>query len=806
MGSKDKNLDIIYYGALLHDIGKFLWRIRSSTSFNHAKLGAEFVKGIKSKINQFPIEDVRETLATVIENHHEKDLVKIKGQEPAYSIARLISFADRISASEREKIDGENSHQTKNLLSIFSEIQINLTGGKNDGKVKESYFPFSKLSINPPIYPTEKENPSGYAELVDEFIDEYNNLTSLRTNFEASLLFLLQKYLWAVPSAYYFSKTDISLFEHLKTTAAIATALYREIGLEEPAKGKPYWLLVIGDISGIQKFIYTISSKGAAKGLKGRSFYLELLQRAVSRYLIDVLDLKEANIIYMGGGKIYLLAYASAEEILKEAERKINKFLIEKFGGELYFILGWEKLIAEDFVPPVSGKGNNISAIMERIFLKLEEKKGKRFGSLLKEEYAKFFVPTPQNISHEICSVCGKELTQEELKSLNLENEILKCKTCVEMERLGSAVKNMKWILEVRGEHEEETIFGFRFGDYSVDYIVIRDEGIYLPTKESIGFRINDTDFIKENIKETLDGGDIGFMFIGGSETFEGDEEAKKTFEDLVSKSESEGARKLGVFRADIDHLGKIFKDGLGDNISLARLSQLSFLLKYFFSGIINKIFKDSKIIYSGGDDLFVVGHWNKLLNEVSGFHRSFKSFVRNPSITLSGGFIYVNPSYPIYSFSEMAGEEEDKAKKGGRNRLSAFGVIVKWEDFYILKAIRDELKKALEDGLPKSYIQYLMRISGIASDEERLRGSGRINTIEKSIKLYRWKWHLVYHHARLKNRYNRHESLFKNIEKFLKNGEWNGTKLSEDEKAQKFIYLPARWVELEKRKEGSNE
>jgi len=812
--------NIVYFSALLHDIGKFLWRIRSSTSYNHSQLGSKFVLGLREGekviVAPFPSHILsnkeREILAQVIGHHHEKNMREIKGDEPAYSIAKIVSFADKISASERE----EDNFSGKRLYSVFSEISIE----RNDSISCEgtiSCFPFEKLSLESPVFPFEgcdRFDEEKYEKLVMDFLREYNQLVSLKLDFETSLLYLLQKYLWAVPSAYYYSKPDISLFEHLKTTAAIALALFKEAGLNgDLSFERPYWLLIMGDISGIQNFIYTISSKGAAKGLKGRSFYIELLQRAASRYILQVLGLKEANIIYMGGGKVYILAYASAEERLEEIEKNINKFLFEKFGGDLYFALAAERMTAKDFRRQEEENESNISAVFGKAFSKLEEKKSKKFSPILVEKYEKFFEPTPEIMKHQICAVCGKELTEEEIEAHRREEERkgegfpLKCKTCKDMERLGGAIKNTSWLVEAEGPTEESFHpERFNFGGYVLDYILFGGEKV--PNyNHSIAFRINNTDFVEPNLFKNSNGG-IGFLFIGGNKTFEDDTNAGKTFEHLVKGNEGgkEGPKKLGVFRADVDYLGKIFSKGLGKNYSLARLSQLSFLLKYFFSGIVNTIFRDSIIIYSGGDDLFVVGRWDKLLNEVSELQEKFREFVKNPCITLSGGYIYVPPKFPIYTFSEMAGEEEEKAKSSGKNRFSGFGVTPCWEDFFILKSIKDELLEAVEGGLAKSYLQYLMRISGLSEKEEKLRHSEKTSSVEKSIKLYRWKWHLVYQHARLKKRYEKNEkltSLFKKIEKFLKSGEWDGKRLREPDKATKFIYLPARWAELETRKGG---
>jgi CRISPR-associated protein Csm1 len=109
------------------------------------------------------------------------------------------------------------------------------------------------------------------------------------------LLALLEKYTLFIPSAAYRERPDIPLFHHLKATAALAACLY-DLSKEEqeldglltelkpgqkktPALDTADFLLVAADISGIQDFIYSITSDKALKGLKGRSLFLELLAR-----------------------------------------------------------------------------------------------------------------------------------------------------------------------------------------------------------------------------------------------------------------------------------------------------------------------------------------------------------------------------------------------------------------------------------------------------------------------------------------------------------------------------------------------
>lgn len=70
-------------------------------------------------------------------------------------------------------------------------------------------------------------------------------------------------------------------------------------------------LFIGGDISGIQKFIYNISSKKAAVSLKGRSAYLVEYTERICNGLLQIpliADCSRKEIIYCSGGKFYVIA------------------------------------------------------------------------------------------------------------------------------------------------------------------------------------------------------------------------------------------------------------------------------------------------------------------------------------------------------------------------------------------------------------------------------------------------------------------------------------------------------------------
>ncbi len=139
-----------------------------------------------------------------------------------------------------------------------------------------------------------------------------------------------------------------------------------------------------------------------------------------------------------------------------------------------------------------------------------------------------------------------------------------------------------------------------------------------------------------------------------------------------------------------MDNLGKIFSEGIKDeDFDLPALSHLSHMLNLFFKVYLYKIcagdlgedengvsieakdltrknYKKSKgrnvsIIYAGGDDLFIVGAWNEVVELSYDIQRCFKRF---SGLGISCGLTLHKPKYPLYQMARMSGEAESFAKE----------------------------------------------------------------------------------------------------------------------------------------------
>jgi len=105
---------------------------------------------------------------------------------------------------------------------------------------------------------------------------------------------------------------------------------------------------------------------------------------------------------------------------------------------------------------------------------------------------------------------------------------------------------------------------------------------------------------------------------------------------------------------------------------------------------------KDMYTIYSGGDDLFLVGPWDKILEIAGHIREDFMKFTRNPKLTLSAGVVIANHNLPIASAAEAVESALKQSKQGGRNCITILDKTLTWDDW---KRAREEWEKLRDSG-----------------------------------------------------------------------------------------------------------
>jgi len=833
---------ILLLGALFHDIGKFWQRGDEKSRFEkHQLLSSSFVNDLFDK--KYPI------LSNLVLNHHNEDLQNsnLKGQDRI--LAEIICEADNIASMERKP--DQSITQQQPLESIFSKVDY-------DKKItlNKVYQPISGISYSNYKFVQDKFNSDelneSYKNWWNSFEEEIKNLNIDETE---TLIYVLKKYLWCIPSSSWKTRSDVSLFEHSRITASIAISMFKYLmkkyGKIENIKSADIqnredkkYLLMLADITGIQKYIYNISHKGASKALKGRSFYLQQMLDNIAYWILDKqLELPITNLIYSSGGKFYIFA-PNTEDVknkIKVIQKELELKLLKEYDGDLGVIIGSMPLSGEDLKYDESKKVHLISEKWDELNKIAEQNKKHKFAN--NWDYNLF---TPAGIDGDVerCAATGKELAgKSKILSTNSITVQLVEDSPIKFKKYQIDGKIFYRVLDNEGKETNDFISSEQFLSQQIGTKLKRKYNtiaIYdilagypvldlnsfeiLETKEFDNkydanlvrhFLLNDTELI--NLKGNTE---KGFKFYGG------DWRMPDTYEDVIKSGV--GIQRLGVLRLDVDNLGLIFKNGLGTKATFGRVVQLSSMLDFFFSHYLNKLQHFSwdpkvglsedyktfnykvreliEIVYSGGDDVFIVGHWSLLPDIAIWINEEFKKFTsENPNFSISAGISLFDDKYPIYKAALDAGKLEDIAKKkerknrdGEKKKKNGICFLdentpVSWDDF---KQISNYVKMFygwLEYGEKNSEGEKKKISKGLIS---RLYSIYEEYKMGKFNNWAKWRWRASYSLTRLARQYR--DPYEKYINEFA--AELFTSNKTEQELVH-LLFIIANWTDLLTRK-----
>ena len=740
----DEKLIYLQLGALLHDIGKIVRRA-GLDSKEHSEAGSNYLK------DNNLLDDKYKDIYDMINYHHHKYLRSAKLKED--SLAYIVYEADNIASGldrvkyEDEKIRG---NEMDSLNSIFNVIKVE----KNNLKKTFKLFDFYKNGFNMPTSNNIKLANSDYKKIIDYIKD---NLNSFKENINPEkLAIVLEACCSYFPSSSYVDAPDVSYYDHVKLTAAVSACFYLydiENNIKDFKKeyflnidrNKKKFLLVSGEFSGIQNFIYTISSKMAMKSLRGRSFYLELFAEHIIDEILSILELSRINLLYSGGSHFYLLLpnIEKTKEILDSYKEKINSFILEKMGTTIYFEMVYTETSAEELGNGLSEKikkENRVGELFRKTSNKVSKAKLSKYSlGQLKELFDENSSINKIHSYTKECKICKKaedeKILENNARDFRDEAGIELCSSCMGYINLGRDISklyhtNDDFIIEKECENIEK---GVVFPKYLEGYvsILINDKSYILKNMDKIHryYAIN-SNYTGDKLCRNI--------WVGNYNIAENGKENLIEFKNLVKKSK--GIERLAVFRADVDNLGTLFQSGFEDktskepykNVTLSKSVVLSRYLSDFFKRKINlilekkeaakdsnEIFKkycdiicennsnprDIVIVYSGGDDVFAIGTWNDIIEFSIDLRTAFKEFT-NDKITLSAGIGFFSENYPIHQMAEKTGNleslakaNEDNSGKIIKNSVALFGEmspelnhIYTW-DIFIDKVLREKYK-----------------------------------------------------------------------------------------------------------------
>lgn len=585
---------------------------------------------------------------------------------------------------------------SKSLFAIFDRIAV-----------EKHEFKDQRRSELPKVILTADGLTTGFkraadADLKSHLNSDFERLKNLRDSAHVDTLpYLFQKYGWRI--------ADPDDPEKKYPDEAFCDRFRANQALEKPGATGGY-LLVKGDLTGIQEYIYHNIQAGKtgglgnlAKRLRARSTLVSLLTDFVANVILRELGLSSCHLMFAGGGHFNLLLPNDPEikVRLNMTTESLDKSMRAQFGDRLELIIAHMEIKSREELE------KNTSLYFEAVNVERDHKK----YSQHRKDLADLF-------DHRVEKGKKKEI------------------------RMGGLFPRQRYLLEIVSTEKLRYFEPEDERDYRGDLVLaefttqahytllaIKSKGeaenLLLKNKAEKGqdeniqsvliLALNDTDFLpNDNWATEFDFPiSFGFRFLGkNAPTKIGkDGEAEiLDFSEIAGKSKenpkNDGFVRLGSLMLDVDNLGLIFSHGI-KHASLAQIITLSREMNYFFTAHFDQRAKEQNIyvVYSGGDDAFAVGKWDKLMKFTKTLREDFQKFIcyeenKNPDVHFSAGIFMSNPHYPIGRFYKDTKKlQEEKAKRDGKNQVDVFDYTLSWDSFQDKFDLGNQFKEVLEKG-----------------------------------------------------------------------------------------------------------
>ncbi|MBW2737575.1 MAG: type III-A CRISPR-associated protein Cas10/Csm1 [Deltaproteobacteria bacterium] len=733
---------------------------------------------------------------------------------PGTPMQWIIAMADRISSGwDREEFDKKynravawQDYRKTRLLPIFESLMC-------DFKKSDDYsysYPLEETSpenifpgLKKVIHPKDNQEAVGeYKRLFEEFVYALERLFHKEENLE--LWFehfdsLMMVFTSAIPAARAGNVIpDVSLYDHSKITAALAVAIYLyhkhtdSMTIEEIKDyGIKKFLLISGDFYGIQSFIFSDSGeagKNRAKILRGRSFAVSLFSELAADMLCREIGIPSSSLLLNAAGKFTIIApnTEAAKKAVVDVNSRVNNWLMKISYGENAVGMTFVEASPQDFV-----KGRFVY-LWDRLNREMEKKKFQkidinRFGGVVAEGYLNGFY---NDLAHPLCPFCGKRPStlEVELENSKFTGDLISaCRICRDHIFLGQNIVKEDRIAiatldaDIKGGKLLEPIFGeyqiffpdgklnemarsgtlLKYWDISIDpegvvsrAVTARFINGYVPVYREEDFnddRLFEGRKSDEKKEERVD---------------QMKKDVLKTFEHISNKALNPkengggycGIEALGILKADVDQLGLLMSCGLKkEQFTISRLATVSRQLNFYFAVYLPRLLKtderfmDIYTVFAGGDDLFLIGPWNRIIKLADFLRESFANYVcHNKEIHFSAGISLHKPHTPLDKLSDAAEAAIEKSKNKGRSRITLFSETVDWDEFARLIKIKDTLKLWRKSELIKNSMIYRLNdfIRMAESEKQLLEDEGDIYLEDMEC----LKWHALFSYTTERN------------------------------------------------------
>jgi CRISPR-associated protein Csm1 len=496
-------------------------------------------------------------------------------------------------------------------------------------------------------------------------------------------------------------------------------------------------MLIVGDLSGIQEYLFDIAHEGGgqARRLRARSFFIQLLAECAALRVIRAAQWSQDELIFCGAGKFIVEGpeLPSERRMAVEAEGKeIERWLLNSTRAQLRFALAIDASESADKPEEHEHQGPNPASKssgpvgareqFQQVMKTLQRAKLTAWASLAAYNGQWHTATLALDPLDTPCALCRHQSAETD-EDLDDGSKRRVCSRCHGDLEWGRKLPQTRWVaLSEVQSHATSQALGF---DVSLeketpkagDFLIYIDK----PAAPLVsGFNENQiiTRQLTRHIPVDRNHRPIDFAEIA---------------------SRARGDKLLGVLKADADSLGLIIDQTLKEARDLSPLTQLSRELDDFFAGTLaselsKREWENIYTIFAGGDDLMLLGPWNVVVDFAGYVHDLFQAKFARRGMTLSAAVAFLKPRRPIRFGAEQAEHLLEQAKTEAalnhtepKDQVAAFGQIWKWRDHTNIMRAGQQLVqwfgvKALERG----WLHTLLEIA-LSRHNGELRATSRL-------------------------------------------------------------------------------
>lgn len=422
-------------------------------------------------------------------------------------------------------------------------------------------------------------------------------------------------------------------------------------------------MLIIGELSGIQDYLFDVADRagGQSRRLRARSFFLQTLSEIAALRILRAAGWHSEHVLMTAAGRFILRGPTLSADKRAGVDadfREMSEWLLQHSGAKLRLTLA----MSDDEGTPIEQYDDAMRVLRCAKFRGLSQlatgETGWDTGVLALESVSP------------ACDICSRK------KAIHHETDhdgerLFICSPCRFDLQIGQRLPQTRWMTV-----EPKSVGSpFEIGGLS---ITTHAEQPKPPPEPGWVF-------------DLTDGPDKGQPYVKRRLARHIPRKGNSPLDFDALAESSEGAHYLGVLKMDVDSLGSAIREQLQTAGELDILAKFSQKLNTFFAttldhGLTRDPWRNIYTIFSGGDDLLLVGPWNTMFDYAWHVRKMFASEFadvkfKDRGLTISAGLAMVRKKMPIRRAAEQAEQLLHMAKEDGRDRFAAFGQVWEWKD-----------------------------------------------------------------------------------------------------------------------------